>query len=199
MVTQAMNETENIRPRPAYIIFAAFQFDPNASKYIEDTQWPGIVLLRAHMNPDLMTADLKKKVSSSQSFWLVGQPDIDLIHIDKTKYKVKVNGFDYYDIHKGIVVSGSTEKIAMWMLDTDYDGMSIDPQQVFFPMEGTNEGWDRLARNLKAEINLELIEKYRGTESIPFEVKDNTSIAVKIIDDRGIESLKVINVGGTNG
>ena len=95
--------------------------------------------------------------------------------------------------------SGNTEKIALWMLDTDYDGMSIDPKQVFFPMEGTNEGWDKLARNLKAEINPELIEKYRGTESIPFEVKDNTSIAVKIIDDRGIESLRVISVGGSNG
>ena len=199
MVTQAMNETENIRPKPAYIIFAAFQFDPNASKYIEDTNWPGIVLLKAQMNPDLMTADLKKKVSTSQSFWLVGQPDVELIHIekgkDKGKYKVKVKGFDYYDIHKGIVDSGNAEKIALWMLDTDYDGMSIDPKQVFFPMEGTNEGWDKLARNLKAEINPELIEKYRGTESIPFEVKDNTSIAIKIIDDRGIESLRVINVG----
>jgi hypothetical protein len=48
-----------------------------------------------------------------------------------------------------VVESGGTDKIAMWMLDTD------------------------------------LIEKYHGVESLPFTVKDNTLIAVKIVDDRG--------------
>jgi len=200
MVTQALNEAETIRPKPVYIVFAAFQFDPTAAKHIDDTKWPGVTLLKVQMNPDLMTADLKKKASSSQSFWLVGQPDVELIHIekgaDKGKYKIKVKGFDYYDIKQGIVNSGGTDKIAMWMLDTDYDGMSIEPKQVFFPMEGKNEGWDKLAKTLKAEINPDLIEKYRGTESLPFIVKDNTLIAVKIVDDRGIESLKVIVITG---
>jgi adenine-specific DNA-methyltransferase len=82
MVNQAMNEAEKIRPKPAYIVFAAFQFDPAAANLIEDTKWPGVTLLKVQMNTDLMTADLKKKSSSSQSFWLVGQPDVDLIKID---------------------------------------------------------------------------------------------------------------------
>jgi adenine-specific DNA-methyltransferase len=55
-----------------------------------------------------------------------------------------------------------------------------------------DEGWARLAKNLKAEIDRELIEAYRGTESLPFESGDHKRIAVKVIDDRGIESLKVI-------
>ena len=199
MVNQAINEVEQIRPTPAYLIFAAFQFDPAASKVIDDIKYPGLTLLKIQMNPDLMTGDLKKKQSTNQSFWLVGQPDVELIQItkgeDKGKYKVKVKGFDYYDIKKGIVDSGGSDKIALWMLDTDYDGMCVEPKQVFFPMEGTNEGWSKLAKTLKAEIDQDLIEKYRGTESLPFEVKDNTLIAVKIVDDRGIESLKVITVG----
>jgi adenine-specific DNA-methyltransferase len=203
MVNQALTETETIRPKPVYIIFAAFQFDPTAAKLIDDTKWPGLTLLKVQMNTDLMTADLKKKSSSSQSFWLVGQPDMELIKIgegpDQGKYKVKVKGFDYYDVKKGQVESGGAERIALWMLDTDYDGMAVEPKQVFFPMEGKNEGWDRLAKTLKAEINHDLIEKYRGVESLPFTVKENTLIAVKIIDDRGIESLKVIPVGGNNG
>jgi adenine-specific DNA-methyltransferase len=199
MVNQAMNEAETIRPKPAYIIFAAFQFDPAAAKLIDDTKWPGVTLLKALMNTDLMTADLKKKSSGSQSFWLVGQPDVELIKIkkgvDKGKYQVKVSGFDYYDVKKGVVESGGVERIALWMLDIDYDGMSIEPRQVFFPMEGKNEGWDKLAKTLRAEIDHDLIEKYRGVESLPFTVKENTLIAVKIVDDRGIESLKVIPVG----
>ena len=61
-------------------------------------------------------------------------------------------------------------------------------------MAGENEGWAKLARNLKAEIDEERIEAYRGTVSLPFAPGKNQRIAVKIVDDRGIESLKVLEV-----
>ncbi len=82
----------------------------------------------------------------------------------------------------------------MWMLDTNYDGRSLFPRQVFFPMAGDKEGWSKLARNLKAEIDEELIESYRGTESLPFEAGEHKRAAVKIIDDRGIESSKIVKL-----
>ena len=53
-------------------------------------------------------------------------------------------------------------------------------------------GWARLARNLKAETDTERIEAYRGTVSLPFEPGAHRRVAVKIVDDRGIESLRVI-------
>jgi len=105
-----------------------------------------------------------------------------------------VLGFDYYNTKTGNIESGGTERIAMWMLDTDYDGRSLFPRQVFFPMTGEKEGWARLAKNLRAEIDEELIEAYRGTLSLPFEAGVNKRIAVKIVDDRGIESLKIIDL-----
>jgi adenine-specific DNA-methyltransferase len=103
MVTMALEEARTkIFPKPEIVVFAAFQFDPTAAKNIEEMNWPGVTLLKVQMNTDLMTADLKKNRSSNQSFWLVGQPDIDLIKIDsgadKGKYIVRVNGFDYYDV-----------------------------------------------------------------------------------------------------
>lgn len=197
MVSLALDEAQVQRPTPQLIIFAAFQFDPEAAKDIDTLNWPGVTLLKAQMNTDLMTEDLKKKRSSDQSFWLVGQPDVELIHDKRTKdkYKVKVNGFDYYDVKKGTVESGSTSRIAMWMLDTDYDGMCIEPDMVFFPMGGKKDGWNKLAKTLKTEINMDLIDKYAGNESLWFTVQPDTAIAVKIIDDRGIESLKVIRIG----
>jgi adenine-specific DNA-methyltransferase len=79
----------------------------------------------------------------------------------------------------------------MWLLDTDYDGRSLFPTQVFFPMSGEKEGWAKLAKNLKAEIDEGLIEAYRGTVSLPFEKGKHGRIAVKVIDDRGIESLRI--------
>ena len=57
-------------------------------------------------------------------------------------------------------------------------------------MADEEEGWARLAKNLKAEIDPELIKAYRGTVSLPFESGKHERIAVKIVDDRGIESLK---------
>lgn len=197
MVAMAMDEVERLRPAPKLVIFAAFQFDPEAAKDIDEYIYPGVTVLKAQMNTDLMTEDLKKKRSSDQSFWLVGQPDVELIRDgrSKRKFKVKVNGFDYYDVKKGTVESGITSRIAMWMLDTDYDGMCIEPKQVFFPMGGKKDGWNKLAKTLRAEIDPDLIEKYAGNESLWFMAEPNTRIAVKIIDDRGIESLKVIRIG----
>ncbi len=197
-VARAIEEAQMLVPRPKIVVFASFQFDPEAAKDIDETKWPGVTLLKAQMNTDLLTDDLKKKRTSNESFWLIGQPDVELTEIkdglDAGKYQVEVLGFDYYNTKTGVVESGGTDKVAMWMLDTDYDGRSLLPRQVFFPMADDKSGWARLAKNLKAEIDEELIEAYRGTKSLPFEPGDNRRIAVKIIDDRGIESLRVMEV-----
>jgi len=194
-VALALEEANHLIPPPKMLIFAAFQFDPEASKDIDETIWPGMIFLKAQMNGDLFTDDLKKKRSSNESFWLIGQPDVKLEKIkegeDKGKCRVKILGFDYYNPVNGAVESGSSDKVAMWMLDTDYDGYSLFPRQVFFPLAGSKEGWARLAKTLKAEIDEDLIEAFRGTVSLPFELKSR--VAVKIIDNRGIESLRILD------
>lgn len=196
MVELALEEARTLKPKPEIILFCAFHFDSEARKDIEETNWPGITLLEAQMNADLLTDDLKKKRSSNESFWLIGQPDVQIKEIksgdDKGKYTVEVNGFDYYNPKTGTVDSGGKGDIAMWMLDHDYDGRSLFPSQVFFPMAGAKEGWATLAKNLKAEIDEEKIEAFGGTVSLPFTPGKN--VAVKIIDARGIESLKIIRL-----
>ncbi len=197
-VQRAWEEAQQLVPRPKLLVFAAFQFDPEAAKDIDEMkpELAGMQFLKVQMNADLLTDDLKKKRASNESFWLIGQPDIQVERIakgeNKDKYRVSVHGFDYYNTKTGQIESGGSDKIAVWMLDTDYDGRSLYPRQVFFPMAGDNEGWAKLARNLKAEIDEELIEAYRGTVSLPFEPGTHKRIAVKIVDDRGIESLKVM-------
>ena len=342
-VALAIEEAQSLVPRPKIIVFAAFQFDPEVSKDIDETRWPGVTLLKAQMNADLLTDDLKKKRASNESFWLIGQPDVEVLsfrvlvfgedewriaeygrftqlsRLDrveevnrlgwrdlffyallsqgrdlwhyladtegwsfhtgqhrrragkklqggipavswnsprliggigniaddlrefgvsdlagcrsvverlrgnrkivgrleeiaaslnfpikphtknwqlKTKnwLRVSVQGFDYYNTRTGNVESGGSDKIAMWMLDPDYDGRSLFPRQVFFPMAGAKDGWAKLARNLKAAIDEDLIEAYRGTVSLPFEPGERGRVAVKIVDDRGIESLKIVEI-----
>jgi adenine-specific DNA-methyltransferase len=222
-VEKAIDEAYSLKPRPQIVLFASFQFDPEAAKDIDalKPEKVGMQVLKVQMNTDLLTEDLKKKRASNESFWLVGQPDITLRKLTKDELKqhraalekqlpndekrrkteqaalegmhvVEVAGFDYYDPRTGTVDGGGADKIAMWMLDPDYDGRSLYPRQVFFPMAGKDEGWAKLAKSLKAELDEDLIEAYRGTVSLPFALGKERTIAVKIIDDRGIESLRVM-------
>jgi len=189
-VELALREAGELFPLPKMIVFCAFTFDPEAAKDIDNLK--GITALKAQMNTDLLTEDLKKARSGNQSFWLMGQPDVDVRKGKDGRYLVEVNGFDYFDTTKGELVSGGKGKIAMWLLDTDYDERSLFPRQVFFPMAGKGEGWQKLKKNIRAELNEELLDQFHGTVSLPFEPGDNRKVAVKIVDDRGIESLKII-------
>ncbi|MCO5094063.1 MAG: site-specific DNA-methyltransferase [Xanthomonadaceae bacterium] len=189
-VELAMREAGELFPRPKMIVFCAFAFDPEAAKDIDATR--GIVALKAQMNTDLLTEDLKKARSSNQSFWLMGQPDVELRQRKDGRYEVEVNGFDYFDTTTGELKSGGKKNIAAWSLDTDYDERSLFPRQVFFPMAGAKDGWHKLKRDIKAELDESRLDKLHGTVSLPFEPGENRKVAVKIVDDRGIESLKVI-------
>jgi adenine-specific DNA-methyltransferase len=191
-VEHALNEAESLRPSPKFVVFCAFTFDPEAAKDIDETRWPGVNLLKAQMNTDLLTEDLKKARSSNQSFWLMGQPDVHLAELAGGRWKVEVNGFDYFDTVKGELISGGKTRIAMWSLDTDYDGRSLFPHQVFFPMAGKDEGWRKLKKNIRAELDESLLDQFHGTVSLPFEAGKHGKAAVKIVDDRGIESLKIL-------
>lgn len=191
-VAQALTEAEKLRPQPAFVVFCAFAFDPEAAKDIDETRWPGVTLLKAQMNPDLLTEDLKKARASNQSFWLVGQPEVEVRRREDGLYEVEVHGFDYFDTVRGELISGGKGKIAMWLLDTDYDERSLFPRQVFFPLAGKGEGWEKLKKSIRAELDETKLAAFHGTVSLPFAAGDNRKIAVKIVDDRGIESLKVI-------
>ena len=192
-VESALQDARKIRDVDM-IVFAAMQFDPEASKTIDETDWEGVSMIKAQINADLLVGNLKKKPGkSSDLFILVGQPDVSMEKKGE-KYKVAVKGFDYYDTGSGKIVSGGKDKIVMWMLDTDYDGRSLYPQQIFFPMAKGDKGgyWEKIAAALKDHIDWSLLQAYTGTESLEFELGEHRQAAVKIIDDRGIESLKIL-------
>jgi adenine-specific DNA-methyltransferase len=194
-VERAIEEAQTLVPRPKIVVFCAFTFDPEAAKDIDEMNWPGVTLLKAQMNTDLLTEDLKKARSSNQSFWLMGQPDVGPpVKLADGQWQVEVRGFDYFDPRSGELISGGKSKIAMWSLDTDYDGRSLMPHQVFFPMAGAKDGWNRLRKTIRAELDEDLLEQFHGTVSLPFNAGENRRIAVKIVDDRGIESLKIMGL-----
>ena len=195
-VEEAMNEAYTLMPKPKFLLFCAFTFDPEAAKDIDEMNVPGMTFLKVQMNTDLLTEDLKRARSSNQSFWLMGQPEVDVRKREDGLWQVEVHGFDYFNPKTGEIEGGGTKQIAMWSPDTDYDQRSLMPHQVFFPMADAKGGWNRLKKTIRAELDEDLLEQFHGTVSLPFEAGDNKRIAVKIVDDRGIESLKIVALEG---
>jgi adenine-specific DNA-methyltransferase len=188
-IEHAVFELREILDEECVLIFCAFHFDPEASKDIDHLSHEKITFLKSQMSVDLLTEDLRKKRSSNQSFWLIGQPDIEIKKEGK-QYKVEIRGFDYYNPSKGQIESKGIDGIALWMIDTNYDERSVCPDQFFFPIEDKND-WTKLKRTLKEEIDIEKIDFYQGAVSEPFDAGNHEKIAVKIVDNRGIESLIV--------
>ncbi|MGH9189914.1 MAG: site-specific DNA-methyltransferase, partial [Acidimicrobiales bacterium] len=107
------------------------------------------------------------------------------------EFVVMVHGFDYFNTKTARIDSGGPEKIAMWMLDPDYDGRSIYPRQVFLPLADDDAGWTKLAKTLKVSVDPDRAAALSSTRSLPFRAGAYRRIAVKLVDDRGIESLVV--------
>ena len=189
-VELAIQEAQTLVPEPEVMFFVAQQFAPEAQTAIDTKHWGSKDLRRAVIDPDIFMQDLKgAKTEGDTPFWLVGQPDITLETSDDGKLIVEITGFDYFDPARGTCLTGGAEKVAVWLLDTDYDGRTLRPSQIFFP---TNDGWNKLAKDLKAVIALDLIAAYKGSKSLPFAVGDYMRVAVKVIDKRGVESMRIV-------
>ena len=169
-------------------LFLAMAFDPVAKSIIDKTDGA----LSALINNDVLISDLKSK-STDQPFSMVGEPEISITGGKKDRV-VEILGYDYYDPSKDKVTTGDTSNIAMWMLDTDYDGRTLRVKQFFFPKRP--DLWESLESTLRSEVDPDMLERYSGTKSIPFETGSNRQIAVKIIDNEGNESLTVRGLEG---
>ena len=66
---------------------------------IDNISIPNCKIIKAQMNLDLITEDLKRKRTSNQSYWLIGSPEIEII-ADETielETKFKLEEFLKYD------------------------------------------------------------------------------------------------------
>jgi len=87
-------------------------------------------------------------------------------------------------------VETSTDDIACWFLETDYDGQSFFVRQAYFC--GATDPYECL----KADIDESEWAKLASTTSQPFRIPANGTIAVKVVNHFGAESLKVLTLGG---
>ena len=106
--------------------------------------------------------------------------------------RVIIKGVDVYDPTTGQIRNSSTDDIACWFIDTDYNGESFFVCQAYFT--GADEPYEKLRRALRAEIDEAAWQTLYSTTSRPFPAPKTGKIAVKTINHYGDEVLKVANV-----
>ncbi|WP_245557057.1 site-specific DNA-methyltransferase [Jongsikchunia kroppenstedtii] len=188
----------------------AFAFDPNATGVTEDDgitidasddgfasvagerKLGRIKVLLVRMNSDLLMGEALKKTGAGNLFTVFGEPDIELQHTDDDRLVVDLRGVDVYDPNTGDVRSDNTDKIALWMIDTDYNGEAFFVRHCYFT--GGNDSYKKLKTTLKADIDADAWSALYKTTSRPFSKPGTGKIAVKVINDYGDEVTKVIDV-----
>ena len=174
------------------LVFAGFSFDGAAQAIIQEDPNPRVRIHIAHINPDVAMGDLLKETPSTQLFTVFGMPRTKLEGPENGEYYIKMEGVDIYNPVDNTVSSAGADKVAAWFVDSDYDGRTFCITQAFFP---DKSAWNKIARALKGVIDEDQFEKFSGTESLPFPAGEHACVAVKVIDPRGNEVMRVHNLG----
>jgi adenine-specific DNA-methyltransferase len=171
------------------LIACAFNYDAHATEFSKLGRIP---VLKARMNADLHMAEDLKNTGKGNLFVIFGEPDIDLLPGPDGQVRVKVKGVDVFKPQVGRVESSSTDEIACWFIDTDYNEESFFVRHAYFL--GANDPYSALKMTLKAEINQDAWESLHSDTSRPFEKPQSGRIAVKVINHLGDEVMKVFRV-----
>lgn len=150
-----------------------------------------IPVLLVRMNADLVMGEQLKKTGAGNLFTVFGEPDIEVLS-EGGELRVVLHGVDVYDPNTGELRSNDTDQLALWMIDTAYNGESFFVRHCYFT--GGQDPYKRLKTALKAEIDLDTWASLNSTESRPFPVPESGRIAVKVINDYGDEVMKVFEV-----
>ena len=178
------------------LIVCGFAFDPHVAE--EAKRYGKLTVLAARMNPDLAMGDeLLKKTGAGNLFIVFGEPDLKVETQKDGKLVVEIKGIDVYDPTTGEIRSNSTDDIACWFIDTDYNGESFFVRHAYFT--GADQPYEKLKNALRAEIDEAAWSKLYSTRSRPFPSPDTKKIAVKVINHYGDEVLKVYTLTTAKG
>ncbi len=199
------------------LLVLGFAFDAHAGEVARDISPEGLKLeegfiaeseqeygklpvLLVRMNPDLAMGDeLLKKTGSGNLFMVFGEPDVEIDRDGEGKLTVSIRGLDVYDPTTGTIRSSSTDDIACWFIDTDYDGESFFVRHAYFCGAEFDGAYERLQRALKADIDESAWATLYRTKSRPFAPPETGKIAIKVINHYGDEVLRVYEASGSGG
>jgi len=172
------------------LVICGYAFDARVGE--EARQLGRLTILKAAINPDMQFGgDLLKKTGAVNLFTVFGEPDVRLLDTPDGLV-VEIRGVDIYDPTTGTVRSNSTDDIACWFIDTDYNEESFFVRHAYFT--GAGDPYGSLHRVLRTEIDEEAWATLYRTTSRSFPLPATGKIAVKVINHYGDEVMKVLDV-----
>jgi adenine-specific DNA-methyltransferase len=183
------------------LLVAGFAFDPHVGE--ESKRYGNLTVLPVRINSDLAMGELLKKTGAGNLFMIFGEPDVKIRGAKKEELGdvaakasdhvvIELRGLDVYDPTTGELRPSSTDDIACWFIDTEYNGESFFVRHAYFT--GAGEPYDKLKRALRAEIDEGAWAALYSTTSRPFPKPETGRIAVKVINHYGDEVLQVYPV-----
>jgi len=197
------------------LVVCGFAFDPHVSEEVK--RYGKLAVVPARMNPDLAMGDeLLKKTGAGNLFMVFGEPDVEIRQVKSTEepltpalspwrgegerrtqtaanqFTAEIKGVDIYDPTTGQIRNSSTDDIACWFIDTEYNGESFFVRHAYFT--GADEPYEKLKRALRADIDEAAWSSLYSTVSRPFDKPKTGKIAIKVINHYGDEVLKVYQI-----
>jgi adenine-specific DNA-methyltransferase len=169
------------------LVVCAYAFDAHVGE--DATKLGRLTVLKARMNPDMsMADDLLKKTASANLFMVFGEPDVRIESVGADHFTAEIRGLDTYNPTTGEIRSDSTEDIACWFIDTDYNDEGFFVRHAYFL--GADDPYNKLKRVLRADIAEDTWATMYSAKSRPFPRPSSGKIAIKVINHFGDEVLK---------
>ena len=182
----------NADPSCKYVVMVGFGRDGDAhsvGKYR-----PNMTILQVAANRDLQLPWLREDKTDS-AFTIISEPEVRLHRQPNGQVRLEVTGLNSFNPSLGIVEEPSVRQVMGFMVDTEYDTESFRARLINVKQIKRNQ---RTLRNLRAAFNREIDpekwEQMLTTTTTPFDLpEEGVKIAVKVIDQTGMEHMTVID------
>ena len=181
-----------VEPDCNHLVMVGFGRDGDAqtiARYLGN-----LTVLQVAANKDLQLPWLREEADDN-AFVIVSEPEVKLHQQDDGKVRLEVVGINAFNPARGVVEARSARTIMGIMVDSQYDTESFRARLINVKQVNRNQ---RTLKNLlgtfKGNIDSTKWHQMLTNTTIPFDLPDEgVKIAVKVIDQYGMEHMTVID------
>ena len=181
-----------VEPDCNHLVMVGFGRDGDAQTVVR--YLGNLTVLQVAANKDLQLPWLKEE-SNDNAFVIVSEPKVKLHRQDDGKVRLEVVGINAFNPARGVVEAKSARTIMGIMVDSQYDTESFRARLINVKQVNRNQRTlKHLLSAFKSSVDSTKWEQMLTNTTIPFELPDEgVKIAVKVIDQYGMEHMTVID------
>ena len=132
---------------------------------------------------------------TDSAFTIISEPEVRLHRLPNGQVRLEVVGLNSFNPLLGIVEAPNARQVMGIMVDTEYDTESFRARLINVKQVKRNQRtMKRLREAFDQEVDADKWEQMLSTATIPFDLpEEGVKIAVKVIDQTGMEHMTVID------